>query len=203
MLVLLKIPDGALINTTLPTIQDASYQTTVVDADIVQTGPLYLSVINAQGETSTIAGAWGWQSTQFKLPYADADARFVPVGGDFAVTGVHVQTASPGEKAIVDVELVSLKPMTGDLATSVRLMDNGGRWLDRHDMQPAQGAVPTLKWIRGSRVIDRHLLSVPEDFTGDMVQAALVAYERFREITLPVLDGRFRDVPLGSWPQPR
>jgi len=100
------------------------------------------------------------------------------------------------------VTLAALHPLTSDDATSVRLMDADGRWLARHDMQPGLGAVPTLKWIRGSRVVDRHLLPVPEDFDGDAVQAALVAYERFREATLPPLDGRFGEVPLGTWPQP-
>ena len=128
------------------------------------------------------------------------DARFVPVGGDIAVVGASVRMAAQGKAAIVDVNLVCLAPMTDDLATSVRLMDADERWLDRHDMQPAQGAIPTLKWIRGSRVVDRHVLSIPDEFTGDTVQAVLVAYERFREITCPVLDGRFRDAPLGSWP---
>jgi hypothetical protein len=69
-------------------------------------------------------------------------------------------------------------------------------------MQPALSAVPTLKWIRGSRVVDRHLLPLPEDFTGGELQAALVAYERFRMASLPPMDGRFAEVPLGTWTQP-
>jgi hypothetical protein len=84
----------------------------------------------------------------------------------------------------------------------VRLMGDDGRWLAAHDIQPALGAVPTLKWIRGSRVIDRHLLPIPEDFTGASVYATIVAYERFRLTPLLPMDGRFDAVPLGTWPQP-
>jgi hypothetical protein len=102
----------------------------------------------------------------------------------------------------VDVTLVSLRPLTSDDATSVRLADSEGVWLATHDCQPALGAVPTLKWIRGSRVVDRHLLSLGEGFAGGEVQATLVAYDRFRTIPLPPMDGRFSEVPLGTWPLP-
>jgi len=81
-------------------------------------------------------------------------------------------------------------------------MNQEGGWLDRDDCQPALGAVPTLKWIRGSRVMDRHLLRIPADFNGAEVQAGLVAYERFRIVPLPAMDGRFDQVPLGRWSLP-
>ena len=50
----------------------------------------------------------------------------------------------------------------------VYLMDADGQWLARHDMQPALGAVPTLKWIRGSTVFAQSLppLAVMETFAG-------------------------------------
>jgi len=201
-LVQVETSEGAVTSIQMPAIQDKSYQTVAMDVADVQDGSLRLSLVDAQGVSRLASGPWGWRFKQLVLPDVDSDARFVPVGGDMAVIGAAAQTAPPGEDAVIDVELVCLRPLTDDLATSVRLMDADGRWLARHDMQPVQGAVPTLKWIRGSRVIDRHLLSVPEGFTGDTVQAALVAYERFRGIALPVLDGRFSDVPLGSWPQP-
>jgi len=116
-----------------------------------------------------------------------------------AVVGAVAHPAAPGETMAVDVTLVALRPLTSDDATSVRLMDADGRWLARHDMQPALSAVPTLKWIRGSRVVDRHLLPLPEDFTSEEVRATLVAYERFRMTSLPPMDGRFSEVPLGTW----
>lgn len=102
----------------------------------------------------------------------------------------------------VDVTIVALRPLVSDDGTSVRLIDGEGRWLAAHDCQPALGAVPTLKWIGGSRVTDRHLLPLPEDFGGGEVRATLVAYERFRMTALPPMDGRFSEVPLGTWDLP-
>jgi hypothetical protein len=99
----------------------------------------------------------------------------------------------------VDVALVALQPLVSDDAVSVRLTDADGRWLSVHDGQPGLGAVPTLKWIAGSRVVDRHLLDLPAGFAGGDVRAALVAYERFRLTPLLSLDGRFESVPLGAW----
>jgi hypothetical protein len=98
---------------------------------------------------------------------------------------------------VVDATLVALRPLTSDDATSVRLVESEGPWFVQHDSQPALGAVPTLKWIRGSRVLDRHLLPLPEDVTEGEVRATLVAYERFRMASLPPMDDRFEAIPLG------
>jgi hypothetical protein len=119
-----------------------------------------------------------------------------------AVIGAQAKPVGPGETMALDVTLVALRPLTSDDATSVRLADGDGRWLDTHDCQPGLGAVPTLKWIRGSRVVDRHLLEIPEGFSGDSVRATMVAYERFRMAPLPPMDRRFGEVPLGTWDAP-
>ena len=140
---------------------------------------------------------------EIRLPAPAPDARFVPLGDEMVMVGARARTAEPGEAMAVDVTLVALRPLTSDDATSVRLTDGDGRWLATHDYQPALGAVPTLKWIRGSRVVDRHLLPLPEDFTGGEVRATLVAYERFRMTPLPPMDGRFgEETPLGAWALP-
>jgi hypothetical protein len=119
-----------------------------------------------------------------------------------AVVGVKTKPVGPGETMALDVTLVALRPLTSDDATSVRLADGAGRWLDTHDCQPGLGAIPTLKWIRGSRVVDRHLLEIPEGYSGDSVRATIVAYERFRMVPLPSMDRRFSEVPLGTWDVP-
>jgi hypothetical protein len=136
------------------------------------------------------------------LPAPALNVHFVPLGDEMAVIGAEAHPAGPGEAMAVDVKLVALRPLTSDDGTSVRLVDETGRWLDTHDCQPALSAIPTLKWIQGSRVADRHLLHIPEDFSGREVRATLVAYERFRMIPLPLMDGRFDEVPLGNWTLP-
>ncbi len=186
---------------SLPHIPEGTYQTVALDLPGYAGGRLSLSLTDEQGQPST-ASRWGWPLRDVRLPTPAPDARFVPLGEELAVIGATSHPTPPGETMTVDVTLIALRPLTGDYAVSARLMDAGGRWLDRHDIQPALGAIPTLKWIRGSRVVDRHLLRIPEDFTGGSVQAALVAYERFRMTSLVPMDGRFSEVPLGNWAIP-
>jgi hypothetical protein len=187
---------------TIPAIGAAAFQTVAVDLPGSAANPLRLRLVDSFGRVATAAGPAGWPVDDLALPLAGADDQFVPLGDDMAVIGATASTAAPGGVTSVDVVLVGLRPLTDDDATSVRLLAPDGRWLARHDMQPALGAIPTLKWIRGSRVTDRHLLSVPQDFDGAEVRATLVAYERFRQAPLVIMDNRFGEVPLGTWPQP-
>jgi hypothetical protein len=188
--------------TSLPSIAEEAYQTTMLDLQGPTNGPLWLALIDAQGEQRVAAGAWGWPVRELRLPTAASDASFVPLGDEMVVIGAKFHSIRSGEAAAVDVVLVASRPLTSDDATSVRLMDGEGRWLDTHDCQPGLGAIPTLKWIQGSRVMDRHLLSIPDGFTGGDVRATLVAYERFRLTPLVSMDGRFGEVPLGTWTLP-
>jgi hypothetical protein len=187
---------------TIPAIGAGAFQTVAVDLPGSAANPLRLTLADTFGQMAAAAGPAGWPLTTLSLPMTGADDRFVPLGDDMAVIGATARTAVPGSVTAVDVSLVGLRPLTDDDATSVRLLAPDGHWLARHDMQPALGAIPTLKWIRGSRVTDRHLLSVPEDFEGEEVRATLVAYERFRQVPLVIMDERFGEVPLGTWPQP-
>lgn len=202
-----RTSDGVVAGALLPSLPAGAYHTIAVDLRGPVGGPLHLALVGG-GQVRTAAGPWGWPVQEIRLPAPVPDARFVPLGDEMALIGVTAKRpqrsppAAPGETMVVDVTLVALRPLTTDDHTSVRLMDASGRWLDSHDSQPALGAVPTLKWIRGSRVVDRHLLSVPEDFTGGEVWATLVAYEGFRMTDLVPMDGRFVQVPLGAWPQP-
>jgi hypothetical protein len=194
----LRASGGAEAATPLPSISAETFQTVAVELPNVGSERLWLSLVGEQGA----AGSWGWPLSEVRLPTPPLDARFVPLGDEMAVTGVTAHPAPPGETMAVDVKLIALRPLTSDDGISVRLMDLQGQWLDRHDIQPALGAIPTLKWIRGSRVMDRHLLRVPEDFADSEVQVTLVAYERFRMTSLLSMDGRFSEVPLGTWELP-
>ncbi len=195
----IHIQDAAV---SLPTIPANAYQTVTFDLPGYTSGPLQLALIDDAGRVQIAAGPWGWPLRKVRLPTPLPDARFVPLGDEMAVIGVRAHPADPGETMVVDATLVGLRPLVSDDAISVRLTGGDGRWLDSHDGQPALGAIPTLKWIRGSRITDRHLLHIPADFTGDSTSATLVAYERFRNTIIPSLDERFSAVPLGSWPQP-
>jgi hypothetical protein len=191
--------EGAVAITTVPALPAGAYQTSVINLPGSVAGPLWLSLTGADGKPVLSAGPAGWPTRAARLPSPPPDSRFVPLGDAMAVTGVQAQPASPGQTMTVDVALVGLHGLTIDAATSVRLTGDNGQWLASHDSQPALGAIPTLKWIRGSRVVDRHRLSIPAGFTGDGVQATMVAYERFRLAPLVPMDERFSAVPLGEW----
>lgn len=185
---------------SLPPIPANAYQTVALDLPGYAGEPLWLALID-EGQVQMAAGPWGWAIRRIRLPAPSPRARFVSLGDEMAVIGVRAHPANPGATMAVDVTLVSLRPLESDDATSVRLTGDEGRWLGSHDGQPGLGGVPTLKWIRGSRVTDRHLVRIPSDFSGDAISATLVAYERFREAVIPPLDERFSAIPLGSWPQ--
>jgi hypothetical protein len=109
------------------------------------------------------------------------------------------ETLAPGDPLTVRLTFLALKPLINDHGVSVRLSDGAGWLRQMHDLQPALGAIPTLKWIRGSVVVDPHPLQVPDDLTEGVVRATLVVYERFRGTPLPPLDWRMDIVPLGEW----
>ena len=192
---------GAEAVAPLPPIPTGAYQTVAVDLPTGAERPLRVSLADGQGQSKAAAGPWAWPVKEVRLPAPAADARFVPLGDEMAFVGVEVHPAPPGETLVVDATLVALRPLTSDDATSVRVMNGAGQWV-AHDMQPALGAVPTLKWIRSSRVMDRHLLPLPEDFAAGETWATLVAYENFRQTPLIAMDGRFDAIPLGTWSQP-
>jgi hypothetical protein len=201
--------DGAQATASLPAIPPTAYQTIAVDLPLPDPqagsraiGSPRLSLTDSQGQTIPASGPWGWPLKEGRLPTPTNGTRFIPLGDELAVIGARTQPVGPGETMALDVTLVALRPLTSDDATSVRLADGSGRWLDTHDCQPGLGAVPTLKWIRGSRVVDRHLLEIPEGFSDDSVRATMVAYERFRMAPLPAMDRRFSEAPLGTWDAP-
>ncbi|MCP4536912.1 MAG: DUF2723 domain-containing protein [Chloroflexi bacterium] len=185
---------------SLPLVPESAYQTIIVDMPLPRAAAtsLRLSLTDELGRTKTALGLWSWPMQQVRLPTPAQDTRFVPLGDEMAVIGVKAHSVGSGETMAVDVTLVALRPLTSDDGTSVRLKAADGRWLGTHDSQPALGAIPTLKWIRGSRVVDRHLLQIPQDSAVGEVWATFVAYERFRMTPLPSMDTRFGEIPLGQ-----
>ena len=95
------------------------------------------------------------------------------------------------------------RPVLRDLVVSNRLIgfvEGGGAWAwsDLDDGVPALGAIPTLKWIAGSRVRDPHFLEVPPQAEpGQTVGGLVTLYEAFTGRTVPVLDERIRQAYPG------
>jgi hypothetical protein len=191
------------ITTRLPPLSAGVYQTVVLDLPGETRGRLTLALSDVDGQPKLAAGPWGWPLRQTQLPAPSSTARFVPLGGDMALVGVSPgpgRTVRPGETLTLRLDFLALKPLVNDYSVSVRLLDGAGELRAMHDLQPALGAIPTLKWIQGSRITDPHPLQIPDDLGVGLVRAELVVYERFRGVSLKPLDGRMGvTVPLGEW----
>jgi hypothetical protein len=186
----------------LPELSDAAYHTVVLDLAGETQGHPRLTMSGVDGEIKSAAGPWGWSLGEVRLPSPTASARFVPLSDEMALIGVSPggeEAVALGDELTLRLKFVALKPLVNDNGVSVRLWDEAGWLRQMHDLQPALGAIPTLKWIRGSRVIDPHPLLVPYDLDGEVVRASLVVYENFRGTPLIPMDGRMETVPLGEW----
>ncbi len=86
-----------------------------------------------------------------------------------------------------DLDWLADRPLTEDEVIKVDLVGEGYAWRDQSDSVPAGGALPTLKWIPGIVIHDRHRLK--------MLQATpatfqLAVYDHFTQRNLPILDSR-------------
>ncbi len=98
----------------------------------------------------------------------------------------------------VDLDWLADKPLTDDLIVKVDLIGENYSWRVQSDSVPAGGAIPTLKWIPGIVIQDRHRLT-PATPTPASFQLAV--YDHFTLHNLPALDSRLAllgpTVPLG------
>jgi hypothetical protein len=108
----------------------------------------------------------------------------------------------PGETVTVDLRFLATRPIVEDYAVKVDLIGPNDAWRVQSDGTPAGGAIPTLKWIAGSRIADRHTLTVPADAVPGAAQLVLALYDSFTQQDLPILDpalaARGPTVPLGT-----
>ena len=183
----------------VPALPGGGYLTT---AHGVPAGPLAVTVHPAgdQGKTRRI-GAWGlWLSRPVPLPDSSPGSRFVPLSGEMALTGVQTRRGirlsveerrllgaaeGTGEILQVDLRWLSLDALTRDRVVSVQAL----AWSVNHDSVPALGTIPTLKWIRGTAVRDRHFLLLPEKASSE-VELSLIVYDHFTQQSLALLDDR-------------
>ncbi len=121
------------------------------------------------------------------LPDYGAGERYVPFGNQMALIGVAFQHGLVDSS--VDLTWLGARPITNDYAVSVRLY--GNRLSAAHDGVPALGAVPTLKWLRGMRIIDRHPLRT--DDTSGLIQGAVIVYDTVTRLPLAPLDERYEN----------
>ena len=184
---------------TLPSLPDGGYLTSAHD---VPAASLAVAVRPAGGEGHMGHRVpWGILSSKpVRLPEPSTGSRFVPLGGEMALTRVETRRGirlsaeerpllgipdGAGEILQIDVHWLSLGALTRDRVVSVQAL----AWGVTHDSVPALGAIPTLKWIRGTTVRDRHFLLLPQEASGE-AHLDLIVYDHFTHQPLALLDDR-------------
>lgn len=192
--------NGAVIaESRVPSLARGEYATIAVDHPVV---PSRLEVL---GDT----GARRWNllfHRSLRLPSPDPGERYVPFG-DAAVL-MHASgpndRVEAGTEAAVSLRFQAQRALLRDyiVSTSLTGINAGGAWAFRvsHDTVPALGAIPSLKWIRDSMVLDPHRMKIPEDAPPVRVVGSLLLYDHFTQRALPHLDERLDPaVEIGSW----
>lgn len=143
-------------------------------------------------------GIWGVPVRVWRFPRGEQSGHYVPLGEGIVWTGETLNglKLSPGDSIVVDQEFRSARPINRDYVVSVRLigLEPDGihwAWWDLRDSIPAMGAIPTLKWVRGSFVRSSHRVTVDESaLPGQTLTGALILYDAFTNRTLAILDER-------------
>jgi len=189
--------DTPLVVDGLPTIEKGAYLTTVYD---LPAGASHLGVEVGEAEKpSLLLGSWNMGAGyRLSLPEVPADARYIPLGGEMVLVRAHYPAAvvAPGPVP-VRLVLVGSKAITKDYTVSLSLDSAEGGWRAQHDGTPAMGAIPTLKWIRGTTVEDEHLLLLPQGAAG-VGTLRLTVYDAFTVRPLPILDERLARAGQGT-----
>jgi hypothetical protein len=179
-----------LAQATVPGSDRAGYVTTALDVP-VGSAALELVVVYADSDRALAhRTAWGGKrSAPLSLPCPTARQYYLPFGGKMALIGVDVDaTWAAGREARVAVRFLGSRPIVDDYVVSVGLRGQGIA-ASQSDSVPATGAIPTFKWIRGSRVTDAHRLWLAADAHGQ-AELSLGVYDAFTNRALPPLDER-------------
>ncbi|RMG92401.1 MAG: hypothetical protein D6706_16905, partial [Chloroflexi bacterium] len=154
-------------------------------------------------------GPWGIARKNWRL-IPPTTEHYVPLGEGIVWLGEMLtgKTAVSGTPLTLRQHFISNQPVTRDLVVSVRLIGlspdgTQWEWWDLNDSVPAMGAIPTLKWIAGSRIQDPHQLTPAATARpGQTVSGIVRLYDAFTGQPLPILDERITAVspgiPLGQ-----
>jgi hypothetical protein len=109
----------------------------------------------------------------------------------------------PGDRLTLDLRFLAARPLTRDFVVSVQIVGQGYSWKRTSDGVPALGAIPTLKWIAGSEIVDRHAIDIPPDAPVGPATASLILYDNFTQQPIALLDEQLvqqgPSIPLGAW----
>lgn len=157
-------------------------------------------------DLTLVASLTNRSQKRVNLPLPLDSEQYLPFGSGIIYLGAApAHGDSPPEK--LHLHFAASYPIQRDYVVSASLIglnpDRTWAWQDLDDGVPAMGAIPTLKWIAGSRITDPHRLAVPADAPPGPVIGTLIIYDAFTGRPLPLLDERLAAAapwaPLGEW----
>jgi hypothetical protein len=141
------------------------------------------------------------------LPPAAPDARYVPLGGRMILIRADVHPAdapAPGQTVETAVTMLGTRPLHSDNVIKLEMAGEDAAWSVASEGVPAEGAIPTLKWLWGWQVTDERDLTTPVDASAPASQVTLLVYDRYSGQRLVILDPRLAEtgitVQLVDWP---
>ncbi len=115
----------------------------------------------------------------------------------------HTPTLVRGDRLILDLRFLATRPLTRDFVVSAQMIGVDYSWSAISDSVPALGAIPTLKWIADSQIVDRHVIVISADAPPGPATVSLTLYDNFTQQPLALLDElliqRGPAIPLGTW----
>lgn len=191
-------PDGSVIGQADQTVQTGRYQVGDVFVERFHVVPL---IDVPPGEYELLAGAYTSKLLKAagneRVPITTArvtppDRLIDPQGIDLASGVVYLTSSAvsgevrPGDEVKINLNFTAARPLLRDTVVSVQMTGNGWRVTD--DFVPALGAIPTLKWIAGSHVLDPHTLEIPANAAPGPAQLSVILYDAFTQEPLALLD---------------
>jgi hypothetical protein len=171
----------------------AAGQAATVAADLADgLGAVRLTLAADDGGDLPRLGAWHRAAAAREITLPATPVRYVPLGGEMAFVGWEEAPSSavPGDQVDLTAHLLALRPLTHDYSVSAGVAGRESDWEVRSDGTPAQGLIPTLKWLAGWCIRDARSVATPADAPAGTAQSSLVVYDAFTLEPLHVLDER-------------
>ncbi|MFQ5408457.1 MAG: protein O-mannosyl-transferase family, partial [Anaerolineales bacterium] len=170
------------------------YLTTTVDLPGAPSRRLD-GVTSTSGDMRVVRGTGAPALLSPRLADPTATDRYAPFGGALVLVGAE-QAQEPDGSVRVDLTWRAARPLTADDIVKVDLIGPDYAWRAQSDHVPAGGAIPTLKWIPGPAIRDRHRLDPPAGATATGARLELAVYDHFTGRVLSIGDPRLAQ--LGS-----
>ena len=196
---LISTDDAVLTTGRVPALERGQYATTALDRPGI---PARLIVLGEDGPRR-----WNFLFRRaIRLPSRRSDGRYVPLGDGMVLVGFDAPETGldPGSESTLSLHLYGQRALERDYIVSAALTgvnpDGTWAWRTADDSVPALGAIPTLKWIQGSAIVDPHRMTIPVDGSDVPVVGSFSVYDHFTQRLLPPLDERIDSVvELGTW----